>query len=66
MHPHHSQSIQNVTNYFQRDPEVLAVLLAGSIAHGFENPAKLSFPFNPYLLDTFVRIVLYLCKGYKA
>lgn len=36
MHPHHTQSIQNVTDYFQRDPEVLAVLLGGSIAHGFE------------------------------
>jgi predicted nucleotidyltransferase len=38
MHPHHSQSIQNVTEYFQRDPpEVLALLLSGSIAHGFES-----------------------------
>jgi hypothetical protein len=36
MHPHHARSIQNVTEYFQRDPEVLAVLLSGSIAHGFE------------------------------
>lgn len=33
---HHTQSIQNVTDYFQRDPEVLALLLGGSIAHGFE------------------------------
>jgi predicted nucleotidyltransferase len=37
MHPHHSQSIQNVTEYFQHDPEVLALLLSGSIAHGFES-----------------------------
>jgi predicted nucleotidyltransferase len=37
MHPHHSQSIQNVTKYFQPDPEVLALLLSGSIAHGFES-----------------------------
>ncbi len=37
MHPHHSQSIQNVTEYFQRDPEVLALLLSGSIAHGFQS-----------------------------
>ncbi|HSL27756.1 MAG TPA: nucleotidyltransferase domain-containing protein [Anaerolineales bacterium] len=37
MHPHHSQSIQNVTEYFQRDPEVQALLLAGSIAHGFQS-----------------------------
>ena len=40
MHPHHSQSIQNVREYFQRDPEVLALLLSGSIAHGFESPAS--------------------------
>ena len=26
MHPHHSQSIQNVTEYFQREPEVQALL----------------------------------------
>lgn len=36
MYPHHTDSIQNVTDYFQRDPEVLALLLGGSIAHGFE------------------------------
>jgi len=40
MHPHHIQSIQNVTEYFQRDPEVLALLLGGSIAHGFESPTS--------------------------
>ena len=40
MHPHHTQSIQNVTEYFQRDPEVLALLLGGSIAHGFETPTS--------------------------
>lgn len=40
MYPHHSRSIQNVTEYFQRDPEVLALLLSGSIAHGFESPAS--------------------------
>jgi hypothetical protein len=38
MYPHHIQSIQNVTEYFQREPEVLALLLGGSIAHGFESP----------------------------
>ena len=37
MHPHHSQTIQNVKEYFERDPEVLALLLSGSIAHGFES-----------------------------
>ena len=36
MYPHHAQSIQNVTDFFQHDPEVVALLLAGSIAHGFE------------------------------
>jgi predicted nucleotidyltransferase len=40
MHPHHAQSIQNVKEYFQRDPEVLALLLSGSIAHGFESAAS--------------------------
>ncbi|MGB8981494.1 MAG: nucleotidyltransferase domain-containing protein [Anaerolineales bacterium] len=40
MHPHHSQTIQNVKEYFQRDPAVLALLLSGSIAHGFETPAS--------------------------
>ena len=40
MHPHHIQSIHNVTEYFQHDPEVLALLLGGSIAHGFETEAS--------------------------
>jgi hypothetical protein len=40
MHTHHTQSIQNITEYFQRDPEVLALLLGGSIAHGYETPAS--------------------------
>jgi predicted nucleotidyltransferase len=40
MYPHHTQSIQNVTDYFQRDPEVLALLLGGSIAHGFQTPTS--------------------------
>lgn len=40
MHPHHHQTIQNVKEYFQRDPEVLALLLSGSIAHGFESPTS--------------------------
>jgi predicted nucleotidyltransferase len=37
MHPHHIQSIQNVKEHFERDPQVLALLLSGSIAHGFES-----------------------------
>jgi hypothetical protein len=40
MYTHHTQSIQNVTEYFQRDPEVLTLLLGGSIAHGFETPTS--------------------------
>ena len=40
MYPHHAQTIQNVTDYFQRDPAVLALLLSGSIAHGFESAAS--------------------------
>jgi len=40
MHLHHSQTIQNVKEYFERDPEVLALLLSGSIAHGFESESS--------------------------
>lgn len=40
MYPHHSQTIQNVKEYFERDPNVLALLLSGSIAHGFESPTS--------------------------
>ena len=40
MYTHHSQSIQNVKEYFERDLEVRALLLSGSIAHGFESPAS--------------------------
>ena len=40
MYTHHLQSIQNATDYFQGNPEVLALLLGGSIAHGFESSAS--------------------------
>jgi predicted nucleotidyltransferase len=40
MHPHHRQSIRNVKEYFQRDPEVLTLLLSGSIAHRFQSPTS--------------------------
>ena len=40
MHPHHAQSINNVREHFQRDPEVLALLLAGSLAHGLDTPTS--------------------------
>jgi hypothetical protein len=36
MHPHHTDTIRNVTAHFERDPSVLALLLGGSIAHGYE------------------------------
>jgi hypothetical protein len=36
MHSHQQQSIDNVIRYFEDDSEVLALLLGGSIAHGFE------------------------------
>jgi len=36
MYPHHVDTIHNVTAHFERDPSVLALLLGGSIAHGFE------------------------------
>jgi hypothetical protein len=40
MHEHHSQTIWNVKEYFQRDPEVQALLMSGSIAHGFQAPTS--------------------------
>ena len=38
MHPHHAQSIQNVVAAFENDPAVVALLLGGSLAHGFARP----------------------------
>jgi hypothetical protein len=38
MHPHHERAIETVTESLRRDPEVLALLLGGSIAHGYERP----------------------------
>ena len=40
MYTHHTESIQRVTEYFKCDSEVLALLLGGSIAHGFETPTS--------------------------
>jgi hypothetical protein len=37
MHDHHVQSIENVRNHFLSDPSIIALLLSGSIAHGFED-----------------------------
>ena len=38
MHSHHEESIQKASAFFRQDPEVEALLLGGSIAHGFEAP----------------------------
>lgn len=40
MYPHHEEAIGNVTAKLSKDPEVLAVLIGGSIAHGFATPAS--------------------------
>jgi predicted nucleotidyltransferase len=38
MHPHHAESIKRVVEHFERMPEVAALILGGSIAHGFARP----------------------------
>lgn len=38
MEPHHAASIQNLVTALEQDPSVLALVLAGSIAHGFARP----------------------------
>lgn len=40
MLPHHQDSLQNVIQFFQNDPEVLALLFGGSLAHGFGLPSS--------------------------
>lgn len=40
MYPHHQESIARVTAYFQQQPDVLGLLLGGSVAHGFAQPAS--------------------------
>lgn len=40
MHPHHERAIAHASELLHRDPEVRALLLGGSIAHGFESPAS--------------------------
>lgn len=37
MYDHHLHSIKNITEYFKADSSVLALILSGSIAHGFED-----------------------------
>ena len=38
MEPHHASSIENLIAAMEPDPSVLALLLTGSIAHGFARP----------------------------
>ena len=38
MEPRHAASIRNLVAEFERDPSVLALLLGGSLAHGFAKP----------------------------
>ncbi|HSQ02538.1 MAG TPA: nucleotidyltransferase domain-containing protein [Burkholderiales bacterium] len=40
MYEHHAASIQRVTEYFRTLPEVQALILGGSIAHGFASPSS--------------------------
>jgi hypothetical protein len=40
MYAHHAASIEKVVDYFQTVPEVDAVILGGSIAHGFASPGS--------------------------
>jgi hypothetical protein len=40
MHTHHEASLQRVIEYFQNDAEVEALLLGGSLAHDFAEPAS--------------------------
>lgn len=38
MEPHHAASIRNLVDAMEPDPSVLALVLSGSIAHGFAKP----------------------------
>lgn len=40
MYAHHLESIARIRAYFQNDPAVRALLLGGSLAHGFATPAS--------------------------
>src|SRR5690554_4837288 len=40
MHPHHAATLARVVEHFQQDPEVLALILGGSLAHGFAQAAS--------------------------
>ncbi|MDL2206855.1 nucleotidyltransferase domain-containing protein [Eubacteriales bacterium OttesenSCG-928-N13] len=38
MYPHHIESIEKMKQYFEKDPEVLGLILGGSVAQGRERP----------------------------
>jgi hypothetical protein len=40
MYPHHETSIQRLVDYFRTVPEAEALILGGSIAHGFAGPGS--------------------------
>lgn len=40
LYAHHAQAIERVVEHFQQDGEVKALLLGGSLAHGFARPAS--------------------------
>ena len=40
MYPHHAESIERIVTHFERVPEVAALILGGSIAHGLARPTS--------------------------
>lgn len=40
VYPHHAESIRRVVEYFAKEPEAEALILGGSLAHGFAGPAS--------------------------
>jgi len=40
MHPHHTAALRRTTEFFEHTPEAQALLLGGSLAHGFGGPAS--------------------------
>jgi hypothetical protein len=40
---HHQDTIRNVTAKLEKDPEILALMTSGSIAHGFQKPREADF-----------------------
>ena len=38
MYEHHKRAIENLKKYYEGDPEILGVVLGGSVAKGLERP----------------------------